>query len=50
LARDPVNHPLAPGEIITTGTLTRAMPVRSGETWSTTLSGIALDGIKLRFD
>jgi hypothetical protein len=24
--------------------------VRPGETWSTTLSGIALDGIKLHFD
>jgi 2-oxo-3-hexenedioate decarboxylase len=50
LAGDPVNHALAAGEIVTTGTLTRAMPVRPGETWSTTLSGIALDGIKLRFD
>jgi 2-keto-4-pentenoate hydratase len=49
LERDPINHPLAPGEIITTGTLTRAMPVRAGETWSTTLHGIALDGIKLSF-
>jgi 2-oxo-3-hexenedioate decarboxylase len=50
LASDPVNHALAAGEIVTTGTLTRAMPVRPGETWSTTLSGIALDGIKLHFD
>jgi 2-keto-4-pentenoate hydratase len=49
LARDPVNRLLAAGEIVTTGTLTRAMPVRAGETWSTTLSGIALDGIRLRF-
>ena len=50
LAGDPVNHALAAGEIVTTGTLTRAMPVRPGESWSTTLSGIALDGIKLHFD
>src|SRR5580692_5503889 len=49
LARDTVNHPLDVGEIVTTGTLTRAMPVRAGETWSTTLSGIALDGIRLHF-
>jgi 2-oxo-3-hexenedioate decarboxylase len=48
-ARDPVNHPVQAGEIITTGTLTRAMPVRAGETWSTTLDGIPLDGITLRF-
>jgi 2-keto-4-pentenoate hydratase len=50
LARDPVNPPLAAGEIVTTGTLTRAMPVKAGETWSTVLQGIALDGISLRFE
>jgi 2-keto-4-pentenoate hydratase len=50
LARDPSNPPLAAGEIVTTGTLTRAMPVKPGETWSTTLQGIALDAIRLRFD
>jgi len=50
LAGDPVNHTLAAGEIVTTGTLTRAMPVRPGETWSTALEGITLDGITLRFD
>jgi 2-keto-4-pentenoate hydratase len=50
LARNPINPPLAAGEIVTTGTLTRAMPVKSGETWGTTLYGIALDGILLRFD
>ena len=50
LANDPDNPPLAAGEIVPTGTLTRAMPVKSGETWTTVLRGIALDGIKLRFD
>ena len=49
LASDPVNPPLAGGEIVTTGTLTRAMPVKAGETWSTRLDGIALAGIRLRF-
>jgi 2-keto-4-pentenoate hydratase len=49
LAHDSVNPPLAAGEIITTGTLTRAMPVSPGETWSTALDGIALEGIRLRF-
>jgi 2-keto-4-pentenoate hydratase len=49
LAHDPINPPLAAGEIVTTGTLTRAMPVKPGETWSTALSGIPLDGIRLRF-
>jgi 2-oxo-3-hexenedioate decarboxylase len=50
LARDEINPPLAAGEIVTTGTLTRALPVNSGETWSTALNGIALDGIRLRFE
>lgn len=50
LSRDAINPPLAAGEIVTTGTLTRAMPVRSSETWSTALEGIGLAGIRLRFD
>jgi len=50
LARGSNDPPLAAGEIVTTGTLTRAMPVRSGETWSTALDGILLDPIRLRFD
>jgi 2-oxo-3-hexenedioate decarboxylase len=44
LARDPVNSPLATGDIITTGTLTRAFPISPGESWSTTLHGIELGG------
>jgi 2-oxo-3-hexenedioate decarboxylase len=50
LARDAINPPLAAGEIVTTGTLTRAMPVKSGETWSTELERIKLAGIRLQFD
>jgi 2-keto-4-pentenoate hydratase len=50
LSRDAINPPLAASEIVTTGTLTRAVPVRSGETWSTALKGIGLSGIRLRFD
>jgi 2-oxo-3-hexenedioate decarboxylase len=49
LARDRGNPPLAAGEIVTTGTLTRALPVAPGEAWTTELSGIALDGIRVRF-
>lgn len=49
LARDPNNPPLAAGEIISTGTLTRALPCSSGETWSAKPAGIALDSITLRF-
>jgi len=47
--RDQVNPPLAAGEIVTTGTLTRALPVSAGETWTTQLTGVGLDGICVRF-
>lgn len=49
LDMDPFNPPLRAGEIITTGTLTRAFPVAAGETWSTEIDGIALDGVTLKF-
>ncbi len=42
LARDPVYSPLATGDIVTTGTLTRAFPILPGESWSTRLHGIEL--------
>lgn len=48
LARDPVNPPLAAGEVVTTGTLTRALPIAPGQTWSTVLRGIGLTGLQLR--
>jgi 2-oxo-3-hexenedioate decarboxylase len=50
LASVPVNSPLAAGEIVTTGTLTRAFPVAAGETWTTELTGVPLDGIAVRFE
>jgi 2-keto-4-pentenoate hydratase len=49
LASDPVNPPLAAGEIVSTGTLTKAMPVAAGEVWTATPAGIALDAIRVRF-
>jgi len=49
LARDQFNPPLAAGEIVTTGTLPRALPVSAGETWTTGLTGLAPDGICVRF-
>jgi 2-keto-4-pentenoate hydratase len=49
LASDPVNPPLAAGEVVSTGTLTKAMPVSPGETWTATPRGIALDAIQLGF-
>jgi 2-oxo-3-hexenedioate decarboxylase len=49
LAQDPVNRPLKAGEIVSTGTLTRALPVAAGETWHTALRGIPLEGVSLAF-
>ena len=49
LAGDPVNPLLAAGEIVSTGTLTKAMPVASGEAWTARPNGIVLDAIRLRF-
>ena len=49
LANDPLNPPLASGEIVSTGTLTKAMPVTAGEVWSAAPAGIALDEIRVRF-
>lgn len=49
LASDQHNPPVAAGEIITTGTLTKAMPVKAGERWITELNGIPLHGIDIRF-
>lgn len=39
--------PVAAGELVTTGTLTAALPVTPGETWSTALEGIELPGLTL---
>jgi 2-oxo-3-hexenedioate decarboxylase len=49
LAHDKRNPPLAAGEIVTTGTVTRAFPVAPGETWRTRITLLPLDGISVRF-
>jgi 2-oxo-3-hexenedioate decarboxylase len=49
LAQDPESPPLAAGEIVTTGTLTRAFPVAAGEEWSTKVTGIPLEDARIRF-
>jgi 2-keto-4-pentenoate hydratase len=41
--------PIGAGELVTTGTITTAQPVRPGEKWRTELRGIALPGLELRF-
>jgi 2-oxo-3-hexenedioate decarboxylase len=47
IARHPRSEPLAAGEMVTTGTLTDAQPMRPGDVWSTELDGIGIDGIRL---
>lgn len=47
LARNPTQPPLVAGEIVTTGTLTRALPIAPGQTWTTQLRGVELEGIRL---
>lgn len=49
LAGQPGSEPLRPGEIVTTGTLTAAYPVRAGEIWKTELRGLALTGLEVAF-
>lgn len=45
LAGLPQFPPIAAGEVVTTGTLTPALPLEPGQTWSTTLTGIGLPGL-----
>jgi 2-oxo-3-hexenedioate decarboxylase len=45
LAKQPWAPPLAAGEIVTTGTLTDAHPVRPGETWRAKYGALGLGGL-----
>jgi 2-oxo-3-hexenedioate decarboxylase len=49
LVRYPDCEPLRGGELVTTGTLTEAMPARAGETWIAEFEGIALGPLQLHF-
>ena len=48
------NHPnpslLQSGEMVTTGTLTAALPINPGQNWTTNLNGIDLPGISISFE
>lgn len=48
LDADPQATPIAAGEVITTGTVTRAFPIAPGEEWSTTVEGIDVQPMRLR--
>ena len=50
LSRQPPFEPLAAGEIVTTGTLTAAMPIKPGEGWSSRYEGLpGVTGLSLTF-
>lgn len=42
LAASPTSRHIEAGDLVTTGTITRAFPVRNGETWTTRIAGLAL--------
>lgn len=50
IAKQPHASPLQADEMVTTGTLTAALPVKGGQNWSTKLEGIALPGISITFE
>ena len=49
LARQPFMLQLSAGEVITTGTITDALPVKPGETWSTEISGLPLPNLSISY-
>jgi 2-oxo-3-hexenedioate decarboxylase len=49
LRDQPQFEPVQAGEIVTTGTLTAALPIAVGETWSTRLTGLDLPGLTINF-
>lgn len=50
LTRQPQFEPLAAGEIISTGTLTAALPIAPGEAWSSRYEGLpGVEGLTLKF-
>ena len=50
LGNQPLSAPLEAGELVTTGTLTPAFELEPGQTWTSTLDGIALTGLRVRFE
>jgi 2-keto-4-pentenoate hydratase len=42
-------EPLAAGEVISTGTITDALPVKAGETWSTEITGLPAQNLTITY-
>lgn len=49
IASEPSSKPLAAGELVSTGTMTRAFPIAAGQIWSTEISGFELPGLNVQF-
>jgi 2-oxo-3-hexenedioate decarboxylase len=49
LAGLPGAPPMAAGQVFTTGTLTRALPVAAGETWEVRVDGVPFDPLRVAF-
>ncbi|WP_319407268.1 fumarylacetoacetate hydrolase family protein [uncultured Desulfosarcina sp.] len=50
IAKQPYASRLQYGELVTTGTLTAALPILPGQTWATNLDGIPMPGISVLFE
>ncbi|HEX6003891.1 MAG TPA: hypothetical protein VFZ14_07855 [Burkholderiales bacterium] len=50
VARQPQFDALAPGEVVTTGTLTAALPIAPGQTWGSEYGGLPVTGLRLILD
>lgn len=49
LASQPDSLPIQAGEIVTTGTITKAYSIQVGEVWTTAVEGISLPGLSIEF-
>ena len=49
LAEQAFMQPLAAGEVVSTGTITDALPVKPGETWSTEISGLPVQNLTITY-
>ena len=49
LAEHPFGGGLRSGDLVTTGTITRAFPVRAGERWATAVTGLPVPGLSIAF-
>jgi 2-oxo-3-hexenedioate decarboxylase len=50
MAAQPQRWPIAPGDVVTTGTITNAWPLAAGQVWQTRLSDARLSGLRLSVD